>query len=138
MQLLRQNILTQGLFPQLIMRVSGVQQVLMIIIKFLIFVIDYLILPFLDEPGLSTLLRELIKKVDSKWENLGILLEIESHRLESIKTEEHHNTQNCLREMLKTWLKMINPPPSWSAITNALECIGDEQLARNLRSKYLH
>ena len=136
MQLLRQNILTQGLFPQLIMRVSGVQQVGMIII--LIFDIDYLILVVLDKPGLSTLLRELIKKVDSKWENIGILLEIESHRLESIKTEEHHNTQNCLREMLKIWLKMINPPPSWSAITNTLECIGDEQLARNLRSKYLH
>ena len=136
MQLLRQNILMQGLFPQLITRVSGVQQVGMIII--LIFDINYLILVFLDKPGLSTLLRELIKKVDSKWENIGILLEIESHRLESIKTEEHHNTQNCLREMLKIWLKMINPPPSWSAITNALECIGDEQLARDLRSKYLH
>ena len=97
-----------------------------------------MILVFLDKPGLSTLLRELIKKVDSKWENMGILLEIEPHRLESIKTEEHHNTQNCLREMLKIWLKMINPPPSWSAITNALEYIGDEQLAHDLRTKYLH
>jgi hypothetical protein len=91
----------------------------------------------LDKPGLGILLRELIKKVDSKWENIGIMLEIESHRLESIKTAEHHNTQNCLREMLKIWLKKINPPPSWSAITDALEYVGDEQLAHDLRSKYL-
>ena len=104
----------------------------------IVFDIDHLILVFLDKPGLSTLLRELFKKVDSKWENIGILLEIESHNLESIKTAEHHNTQNCLREMLKIWLKMINPPPSWSAITNALECLGEEQLASDLRSKYLH
>ena len=90
-----------------------------------------------DKPELRTVLRELIK-VDSKWENIGILLEIESHRLDSIKAVEHHNTQNCLREMLKIWLNKTNPPPSWSAIINALECLGDEQLARDLRSKYLH
>ena len=91
----------------------------------------------LDKPELSSLLRELIK-VDSEWENIGILLEIESHRLESIKTAEHHSTLNCLREMLKIWLKKINPPPSWSAITDALKCLREEQLAHDLRSKYIH
>ena len=99
--------------------------------------IDYFYYCILDNPGLSTLLRELIK-VDSKWENIGILLEIESHRLESIKTAEHHNTQNCLREMLKIWLKRISQPPSWSAITDALECLGEENLADYLKSKYSH
>ena len=88
----------------------------------------------LDKPELRTVLRELIK-VDSKWENIGIFLEVDPHRLESIKIAEHHNTQNCLREMLKIWLKKINPPPSWSAITDALECLGEEQLARDLKSK---
>ena len=82
-------------------------------------------------------MRELIK-VDSKWQNIGIFLEVDPHRLESIKTAEHHDTQNCLREMLQIWLKKINPSPSWSAITDALERLGEEQLAHGLRSKYLH
>ena len=92
----------------------------------------------LDKPELSTVLRELINKVDSKLENIGILLRIESHRLKSVKKAECNDPQNCLREMLNIWLNKINPPPSWSVITDALECIGDEQLARDLRSKYLH
>ena len=77
-------------------------------------------------------MRELIK-VDSKWQNIGIFLEVDPHRLESIKTAEHHDTQNCLREMLQIWLKKINPSPSWSAITDALEYLGEEQLAHDLR-----
>ena len=75
-------------------------------------------------------------KVDAKWENIGTLLGIESRRLESIKTAENHNPQNCLREMLKTWLKMIDPPPSWKAITDVLEYLEEEQLVCDLRSKY--
>ena len=91
----------------------------------------------LDKPELSTVFKELLK-VSCKWENIGILLEIEADSLESVKAAENTgNTQNCLREMLKIWLKKINPPPSWSAIIDALYRLGDEQLAHDLRSKYL-
>jgi hypothetical protein len=91
----------------------------------------------LDKPELSTLLKELINKVDSKWENIGILLKIEPYRLESVRTAERNDPQNCLREMLKLWLNKINPPPSWSAITDAIKRLGNEELAQDLRSKYL-
>ena len=119
------------------MRVSGPQQQVQMSIIIMIMTIIIIIYCTLDKPELRTVLRELIK-VDSKWENIGIFLEVDPHRLESIKTTEHHDTQNCLREMLKIWLKKINPPPSWSAIINVLECLGEEQLAHDLRSKYLH
>ena len=92
---------------------------------------------FLDKPELRTVMRELIK-VDFRWQNIGIFLGVDPHRLESIKTAEHNDTQNCLREMLQIWLKKINPPPSWSAIIDALEDLGEQQLARDLRSKYVH
>lgn len=75
--------------------------------------------------------------VASKWEDVGILLDIEPESLESLKTAENNSSQSRLREMLKIWLKKINPPPSWSAIADALQSLGDEQLAQNLRSKYL-
>ena len=129
--------LRQGLFPQpqyLIIKVNGEEQVQNYYFRY--YGIDYFYYYILDKPGLSTFLRELIK-VDSKWENIGILLEIEPHRLESIKIAEHHNTQNCLREMLKIWLKRISLPPSWSAITDALKYLGEEKLADDLRCKYL-
>ena len=82
-------------------------------------------------------MKELLNKVACKWENIGILLKIEPYSLESVKTAENNIPQNCLREMLKTWLKKIDPPPSWSAIADALQCLGDEELALYLRSKYL-
>ena len=92
---------------------------------------------YIDKPKIGTLLKELYTKAASKWEDRGLVLEIEPESLESLKTAENSTPQSRLREMLKIWLKKINPPPSWSAIVDALECLGVEDVAQRLRLQYL-
>ena len=87
-------------------------------------------------PELKDLAKELYSTVSDKWEDIGILLGIEPGRLNAIKTAENHTAQSCLREMLKIWLKRVFPPPSWTAIAEAVEVLGDQSLADHLRTKY--
>ena len=82
------------------------------------------------------LVKELYSTASDSWEDIGILLGIKPSKLDAIKTAENHTSQSCLREMLKIWLKIISPSPSWSAIAEAIELLGDEKLAQNLRTKY--
>ena len=87
------------------------------------------------KPTLQNLLKELCSTA-SEWENIGILLGINSSTLDTIKATENSRSQSCLREMLKIWIKRVDPPPSWSAIAEAVEFVGDEDLASQLRTKY--
>ena len=90
---------------------------------------------FAVKPKLKDLLRELYSKA-SKWMNIGVLLDIDTGRLDAIKTAENHAPDDCLREMLMIWLKGVPPPPSWAAIAEAVEVLGDQNLANQLRTKY--
>jgi len=38
--------------------------------------------------------------------------------------------------MLDAWLKRVEPPPTWYAIVEAVEFLGEKQLARELRETY--
>ena len=86
-------------------------------------------------PDLKDVFKELYITAD-KWENTGVLLGIQPGQLNAIKTAENL-PQNCLREMLKIWLKIISPPPTWLAIAEAVEFLGDQELATRLRRKYI-
>jgi hypothetical protein len=88
------------------------------------------------KPELKDLLRELYTRASNKWMNIGILLGIDPGILDAIKTAENHTPQDCLREMLRIWLKEVSPPPSWAAIADSVEVLGDQSLADQLRSKY--
>ena len=90
-----------------------------------------------ESPRLTTLLNELTNRVAAKWEEIGISLQLESGLLEIIKKDNPNDCRACLREMLKEWMKQIDPPPSWSAIIKAVKDCGYRPLARTLRNKYL-
>ena len=87
-------------------------------------------------PTLPDLLKELLSKVASKWENIGILLGIDDGPLSKIKADNHGESGDCLREMLRVWLKKVDPPPSWNLLVDALKSLGEEKLAQELRKKY--
>ena len=87
------------------------------------------------KPELKDLVKELLTKASDKWENIGVLLGIETGILDAIKAAENL-PQNCLREMLKIWLKTVSPPPSWTAIAEAIDLLGDQNLADHLKTKY--
>ena len=53
-----------------------------------------------------------------------------------IKLDNPGDSKACLCEMLRIWLKRVNPPPSWSAIAEALESLGNEDIASQIRAKY--
>lgn len=76
-------------------------------------------------------------KAANKWEEIGILLGMDPRALDTLKDTHRGVCQKCLMEMLKGWLRSIQPPPTWSAIVKALNILGDEELAEYLEKKYL-
>ena len=89
------------------------------------------------KPELRDLLKELYStKAADKWEDVGIMLGIKPSQLDAIKSAGNQISQSCLRETLKLYLQKDNPPPSWAAIVEALEFVGEETLAGQIKSKY--
>ena len=90
----------------------------------------------LVKPTLKYLMKELYPKSSDKWEDIGIELEVDDGLLVHIRTDYSGDSKKCLREILRIWLKRVDPPPSWDTIANAIDDVGDEELAAQLRSKY--
>ena len=74
--------------------------------------------------------------MDHKWKMLGVRLGVEE-RLDSIEENCKQDSKKCLLEMLQTWLKRVEPPPTWATIIDAVEFLEEEQLGKDLRKKYL-
>ena len=89
-----------------------------------------------SKPELRDLMRALYNQVADKWMILGIQLGISHGSLRSIEVNCLRDPQKCLLEMLEMWLQQVDPPPTWAAVIDAVEFIGQEQLGRELRHKY--
>ena len=74
--------------------------------------------------------------VADKWELIGVYLHLSMATLKAIAAERQHDPHKCLIGMLEVWLKRLDPPPTWSAIIEAVEFLGEEKLARELKEKY--
>ena len=68
------------------------------------------------------LVREL-SEVAADWEDIGMMLNLNQGSLNTIKGDFPNQSKKCFREMIKLWFKQIDPRPSWSAITEALEVL---------------
>ena len=88
-------------------------------------------------PQLVVLLRELTDEVSARWEDIGLYLDLKPGELEIIKKDNPRDSKACLREMLKLWMKQVEPGPSWSAIITAIKSCGYHSLARKLKQTYL-
>ena len=86
-------------------------------------------------PDLKDLMTALYRKVASKWKLIAVQLKISD--LASIETKHSGDPHLCLLEMLDIWLKRVKPPPTWAAIVEAVEFLGEEQLGKELREKYI-
>ena len=65
------------------------------------------------------------------------MLSINEGKLALIKSNNPNDSTSCLREMLREWLKSVDPKPSWSAMIIALEDLkNDPALVQELKSKY--
>ena len=74
----------------------------------------------------------------AKWHNLGVALRLPEHELESIESQCSARPEDGLREMLKTWLRRVEPQPTRAALVKALasKLVGKELLAKELEEKY--
>ena len=57
------------------------------------------------------------------WHNIGILLAVPESTLEQIETDYPGDCQQCVREMIKSWLKQVDPPPSWKDLAQAVSTV---------------
>ena len=78
--------------------------------------------------------QDLIIGAQTKWINLGLGLHIKMSRLEVIE-QDRHDVGSRFREMLLTWLKMVDPSPSWEGLIAALEMesVGCDDVAEVVR-----
>ncbi len=73
----------------------------------------------------------------TKWYNIGLELGVQSDTLDSIR-DRFDDPIDCLREVLRPWLKGISPRATWRCLVDALRSciIGEEKLASELEAKY--
>ena len=65
-----------------------------------------------------------------------MLLGIPKGKLAGIVAKHQDDPVSCLVEMLETWLERVYPPPTWSAIIEVVEFLGEKRLGKELRDKY--
>ena len=70
-----------------------------------------------------------------EWYNIGLELNIDPGTLDVIKRDSA-KTNDCFREMLTTWLKMVQPKPTLAALAEALQSptVGFGHLAEQILS----
>ena len=83
-------------------------------------------------------LQEKLFGVSQKWYNIGLQLFLNADTLDNIRSNCGSSTQDCLLEVLKVWLRKVNPYPTWKAVVGALESVvvGEPKLAQNLADLY--
>lgn len=92
----------------------------------------------LEEDDLSTVLDDLLEAQTQSY-YLGLALGLSGHVLKAIHASTA-NQQDRLCRVIETFLKGVNPRPTWSAIAIALKkpSVGLPRLAENIEQKYCH
>ena len=73
----------------------------------------------LSTSDLSTVLSRL-GPACSKWYLIGCLLGIDVGVLEAIKKDYRDISMDCLVTLLTTWLRGVDPNPTWKALVDVL------------------
>lgn len=72
----------------------------------------------------------------SEWKSLATLLGLTGSEVNRIKCENSGSVNDCLAEMLYTRQQQTNPFPTWSALANAVERLGNQRIAQEIRSMH--
>lgn len=94
------------------------------------------VVPVSTKPQLCDLMTELVAEVAHLWKHIGDHIGVPGGSLDIVGSD-HHTSQDCLRAMFSIWLRRDDPSPTWSAVINAIESLGYQQLANDLRHKYI-
>ena len=75
----------------------------------------------------------------NKSYNVGLCLGLKDDVLDSIhKNPRNNDDGDCLREVIREYLKRVDPDPTWRAIADALKCptVDEPRLAKQIEAKY--
>ena len=69
----------------------------------------------------------------AKWCDIGLELKIDPGSLDAIQAENSRSVQDCLRSLLKIWLRRHQPEPTWGALIEALKSplVNEEHVISN-------
>ena len=72
--------------------------------------------------------------------DIGLELDLDITDLNAIDAAHRGDIGRCFIEMLTLWLQQVDPPPTWSAMVEALQdpIIGLGDLAKQVESKFIH
>ena len=86
----------------------------------------------LNVKNLSTELKTI-----TNWYQLGLYLNLQTHDLSKIQQDHaHHGNDRQMMEMLALWLRRT-PNATWGDVVNALQQMGENRVAENIRQKHL-
>ena len=69
-----------------------------------------------------------------KWEDIGLFLELDANDLDIIDSDKN-DSHAKLKEMLKLWLKQVEPPPTKSKMVEVLKDLKFTQEAKKLEEQ---
>ena len=78
----------------------------------------------------------------SVWHDLDLQLGLYEPRLVDIDKKNRGDPVNCFRECMSAWLKgedkvrEVGGGPCWLSLVSALDTIGENHIATNIRDKY--
>ena len=75
-----------------------------------------------------------VRDIITEWHQLGLQLDLPEHILKPIGSNP--DVEDRLRMMLSKWLD-YDPEASWDEQANALDAMGKNAIAANIRSKYM-
>ena len=67
---------------------------------------------------------------------IGFLLGIPKKILSGIEKMYQNDPYKSLEVILQAWLEQVHPTPTWAAIIEAVEFIGEKRLGKQLQNKY--
>ena len=105
----------------------------------------YMSLLIIDIRDLNIIIKELTSTQHlsrSVWHDLGLQLGLYDPRLVEVDEKNRGDPVKCFRECMSAWLKgedkvrEVGGGPCWLSLVSALDTIGEQQIATNIRDKY--
>ena len=82
---------------------------------------NFILLTWTDENGQTETLR-LRDEMSSKWQDVGLLLDLSASRLDGILAHRLGDVRQCCRDVLQEWISCGSSdyPPTWEGLLRLL------------------
>lgn len=80
---------------------------------------------------------KVLLSIAHQWKSIAIILGIPHDEVKVVERENRDVVNDCLCAMLNKWLKQTNPKPCWKDLADAVEHLGDQAKAKEIRDTHL-